>query len=138
MSKKLVELTADTMPKRFAIVTNGNRELSEQVQKFLFVLGVRWAGSPADVGPVVDHTDAEVLYVEYSGYNNRYDLMYSDLNYYETGDRKTLYPPVSMTAEIKVTVTSMKIEAETVEINGKTYIASKVAEALREHGVVEV
>lgn len=136
MTKKLVNLTKDSAPRNFAVVVNGDDVLSEQVQKFLFEnLGARWGAKTIGV---VDHTNQDVIYVEWLNSRGHYSLFYSDLYYYQTGDVKVKFPPVFITTETKVVLKYIKIEAETVEINGKLYLEHKVAEALRDQGVEEI
>ena len=128
MSTKLVDLTKETAPKKFAVVVKDSGALSEQVQKYLFEhLDAAWYASE---NPKVtkQYLGAEVLFVEYNERRARYEISYADEAYYNS--QKLEYPPIYMNAEIKVTLKSMKLDAEVVEINGKTYLKAQVEKAL--------
>lgn len=126
--KKLVELNKSNAPKKFACVVDDSKSLSEQVQKYLFEhLGARWAGGP---GQEVRFTEQQVLFVAYSNYRDAYEISYGTREYLEKV--KDQYQPLIMNATIAVTLNSIKVEAETVKINGKEYLAADVEAALKQ------
>lgn len=121
-----VALTKETALRKFAIVVNGNHDLSQQVQKYLFDhLDARWHGAGSKI---VKFTDKEVLFVTYVDDDFAYRIGYGTKDYLSRVAND--YPEFVIKQELSVVK-----RAPAVIIDGKLYDRDRLLAAAKECGV---
>lgn len=122
----MVNVSKDSGIKVFAVRVVGDVELSKAVQKYLFdEFDAAWQGD--SYKRLCTENYIEILVVRKTVYG--YRISYAGEYYYNTELRQSI-PLVQVTTVTEIKVKSMRMERETVEIDGKVYDKAEVLKAI--------